>query len=248
VLVAYSGGVDSSFLLAVLAEVTGKKALAVCAKSEVYPETELVRARKLAKKLGVEFKIIKTRQLSIPGFSDNPVNRCYYCKKDLFSRLKKTAAKRKIKHVLDGSNYSDKDDFRPGAKALKELGVRSPLKEAKLTKDDVRLLSKNMGLKTWDKPSFACLASRFPYNYRITSAKLKMVRLAEDFLFGKGFRQARVRHHGDVARIELLPADISRAASKSMRCEIAKKFKKLGYKYVTLDLQGFRSGSMNEVL
>ncbi len=246
VVIGFSGGVDSTFLLKAAHDVLGDKVLAVIATSQTYPQREIEDALKLAQELGVRFKLIKTHELQDDNFRQNPPQRCYYCKKELFTKLKTIAQEKGFKWVLDGSNYDDLDDFRPGTKARDELGVRSPLQEAKLTKKDIRLLSKYFGLSTWSKPSFACLASRFPYYTPIDEEDLQRIGQAEDFLRGLGFRQVRVRHHGFLARIEVLLEEIPRLVEQKEM--VVKKFKALGYRYVTIDLEGYRSGSMNEVL
>ena len=209
VLIAYSGGLDSTFLLANALAVLGRKnTLAVTADSETYPKRERRAARKIALKMGAPWVSIKTSELEIPSFKDNPPNRCYYCKMELFSTLKGVAKRKGISWVADGTNYDDRKDLRYGTKAAKKLGVKSPLFEARLTKADLRILSKDMGLPTWDKPSFACLASRFPYHKPITKKGVDTVDKAEDFLISLGFNQARVRHHGQIARIEVPQKDI----------------------------------------
>lgn len=248
VLIAYSGGVDSTFLLSIARDVLGGRVLAVIAKSEIHPEKEYKFAVKMAKRLKVKYLTITTNELSNPSFIVNPVDRCYYCKKELFTKLQEIANARGIRYVVDGTNYDDQNDFRPGMLALKELGIRSPLKEAMLTKKEIRFLSRKLRLPTWNKPPLACLASRFPYGDKITAEKLKIINEAEDYLYGLGMKQVRVRHHGDIARIEVLPKDILKFVQEKVRDRIIKKFKKLGYKYITLDLQGYRSGSMNEVI
>jgi len=248
-LVAFSGGVDSSFLLKIASEVLGKdKVLAVSAKSETYPKEELECAREIVREFGVDHLTIESEELKIPQFAMNPTDRCYYCKTELFQKLKDVAKKRGLNFVIDGTNYGDMADYRPGMKALRELGIRSPLKEAMMTKEDIRYFSKKMGLKTWNKPSFACLASRFPYGKEITKEKLTIVDKAERFLRGLNFRQVRVRHHGEIARIELERDDIATFISKGLMEKVVKKFKELGFLYVTLDLEGYRMGSMNEPL
>ena len=246
VAIAYSGGVDSTFLSKVAFDTLGDNALAITARSETYPRSEFEEASKLAGKIGIRHKVIVSGELDIPEFADNPVNRCYYCKKELFTKLKEIAKKRGLKHVVDGSNFDDLDDHRPGMQAADELGVRSPLEEAKLTKADIRELSKKLGLPTWDKPSFACLSSRFPYGNRITREKLTAVGEAEIFLRNLGIRQLRVRHHDQIARIEVAEDDME--ALLQNREQIVEKLKELGYTYVAMDLQGYRTGSMNEVL
>jgi uncharacterized protein len=249
VLVAFSGGVDSSLLLKVAQDTLGNKnVLAVTALSPLYPERELQGVKKLIEVLGVKHRLIDSNELEIPGFSKNPPNRCYYCKSKLFGELLELAREETIPSVVEGSTLDDDQDHRPGRKAIQELGIRSPLKEAGFTKAEVRELSKALGLPTWDKPSFACLASRFPYGEEITEEGLKRVDQAEDFLFGLGFKQVRVRHYGNLARIEILKEDMTRLMEGALREEVVSHLKKLGYHYITLDLQGFRSGSMNEVL
>jgi len=249
VLVAFSGGVDSTLLLKVARDTLGdKNVLAVTAHSPLYPERELAAVKKLVETLGVKHRLIESNELEIPGFSKNPSNRCYYCKDKLFRELRDLAKEEAIPFVVEGSTLDDDQDHRPGRIAIHELGIQSPLKEAKFTKTEVRELSKGLGLSTWDKPSFACLASRFPYGEEITEEGLRMVDEAEDFLFGLGFKQVRVRHYGNLARIEVLKEEMDRLMNDSLREKVVSHFKKIGYRYITLDLQGFRSGSMNEVL
>lgn len=245
-LIAYSGGVDSTLLLSVAKDVLGENVFAVTSRSGIHPEKEHKFAVKMAKKLKVKHLTITTDELYNPSFTANPVNRCYYCKKELFTKLQKIAATKNIKWISDGTNYDDRNDFRPGMLALKELSIRSPLKEARLTKEEIRHLSKRFKLPTWNKPPLACLVSRIPYGDKITIQKLKMINEAENYLCNLGMKQVRVRHHGDIARIEVLPIDIPKLILQKTREKILKKFKKLGYKYITLDLQGYRSGSMNE--
>ncbi|MDN5331812.1 MAG: pyridinium-3,5-biscarboxylic acid mononucleotide sulfurtransferase [Tepidanaerobacteraceae bacterium] len=249
VIVAFSGGVDSTFLLKVCLDVLGKEnVLAVTARSSTYPARELKEAKELAGSFGANHEIIVSEELEVPGFSENPPERCYYCKKELFGKLIKMARERGFNFVLDGSNADDTGDFRPGMKAKDELGVISPLKEAGLTKAEIRTLSQKMGLPTWNKPSFACLASRFPYGERITEEKLNRVGKAEDLLNELGFIQYRVRSHADLARIEVSPEEIERFFERSLREKVVAEFKKLGFVYVSLDLTGYRTGSMNEGL
>jgi uncharacterized protein len=249
VLVAYSGGVDSTLLMKVAKDTVGEKNVtAVTALSPLYPERELKEAKKAARALKIEHLLIESNEMEIQGFSENPPNRCYYCKRELFEKMLTLSKDRGIPFIIEGSTLDDEKDHRPGRRAIQELGIRSPLKEAMFTKMDVRELSNTLGLTTWDKPSFACLASRFPYGEEITLSKLKMVDEAEDFLFGLGFRQVRVRHHGNLARIEIYPEEIDRLMDGSLREKVVGHLKKIGYHYVTVDLQGFRSGSMNEVL
>ena len=246
VVIAYSGGVDSTFLSKIAFDVLGDNALAVTATSKTYPRSEFQEAIKIAREIGIKHETIVSEELDIPEFSANPVNRCYHCKKELFGKLKEVAAERGIKHVVDGSNQDDLDDYRPGMQAIAELDVRSPLKESGLTKSDIRELSKKLGLSTWDKPALACLSSRFPYGNRITAEKLTVVGEAEIFLKNLGIRQLRVRHHDQIARIEVAEEDMELLFKN--RNQIAEKLKELGYTYVTMDLQGYRTGSMNEVL
>jgi len=248
VLVAFSGGVDSTLLLKVASDVLGKNVLAVIASSETYPGNETMDARKLARRLKVRHIVISTHELDNPDFLSNPPERCYHCKKELFGTLASIAQEEGISFVLDGSNHDDLLDFRPGAKAAKELGIRSPLREAGLTKAEVRELSRRLRLPTWDKPSLACLASRFPYHTRIEGKSLRRIGAAEKFLREAGFRQVRVRHHGPIARIEVETGEFPRLLKKGLAAKISARLKELGYSYVSLDLEGYRTGSMNETL
>lgn len=248
VLVAFSGGVDSTFLLKVAHDVLGENVLAVTASSETYPEKEREEAIRLARELNIRHTVIHTHELENPEFAHNPPQRCYFCKTELFTELKDIAASEAIPYVLDGSNYEDTADFRPGAKAAEELSVRSPLKEVRLVKNEIRQLSKKLGLPTWDKPSMACLSSRFPYYTEIDSNSLKQIAQAEECLKKLGFKQLRVRHHGHTARIEIDPDEFPRMIKAEVREEIMRNFKELGYIYITLDLAGYRTGSMNEPL
>ncbi|MCK4249166.1 MAG: ATP-dependent sacrificial sulfur transferase LarE [Candidatus Omnitrophica bacterium] len=248
VIVAFSGGVDSTLLLKVCSDVLGKKAIAVTASSQTYPETECKQAVDLAKGIGAEHVIIDTDELNIEGFSSNPEDRCYYCKKELFTKLKEIADQHEIKYIAEGSTLTDDSDYRPGSRAVKELEIRSPLKEARLDKEKVRAISKYLGLSTWDKPAYACLSSRIPYGQTITKENLAMVGKAEEFLRSLGFKQLRVRHHNNLARIEVPEDQIKDLAGSKVRERIVKEFKKLGYNYISLDLEGYRTGSLNEVL
>jgi uncharacterized protein len=249
VLVAFSGGVDSTLLLKIAVDVLGPdNVLAVIAASETYPSREIRGARGLARAMGVRSKVIYTRELANPDFVRNPPRRCYYCKKELFSALQRLAEAEGIPFVLDGQNADDTSDFRPGARAGLELGVRSPLKESGFAKDEIRAVSKSLGLPTWDKPSMACLASRFPYGTPIERKILRQVGAAEDVLKGMGFGQFRVRHHGVIARIEIPVADFGRILRPGVRARLVTALKRLGYLYVTIDLGGYRTGSMNEAL
>jgi uncharacterized protein len=249
VLVAFSGGVDSTLLLKVAQDTLGNKnVLAVTALSPLYPERELQGVKKLIQALGARHRLIHSNELEIPGFSKNPPNRCYYCKSKLFKELLELAREETLPSVVEGSTLDDDQDHRPGKMAIQELGIRSPLKETGFTKAEVRELSRALGLSTWDKPSFACLASRFPYGEEITEEGLKRVDRAEDFLFGLGFKQVRVRHYGHLARIEILKEEMARLMDGSLRATVVDHLKGMGFRYITLDLEGFRSGSMNEVL
>jgi len=249
VLVAFSGGVDSTLLLKAAVDVLGvDNVLAVIAGSETYPGKEIREAGALAKKLKVRHRVIHTHEIQNPDFVRNPPLRCYYCKTELFSTLKRIADQEGIAFVLDGQNADDAGDFRPGAKAGREIGIRSPLKEAKLTKSNIRELSRMYRLPTWNKPSLACLASRFPYHTKIDIPSLKQVGAAENDLRALGFGQLRVRHHGDVARIEIIPEEFDKIMRPAVLSKVVAALKKRGYLYVTLDLAGYRTGSMNEGL
>lgn len=247
-IIAFSGGVDSTFLMKVCVDELGERALAVTARSETFPDRELQEAKDLARLIGAEHLIIETKELEVPGFSNNPPNRCFLCKSELFSKLKQVGEDHGIPWVFDGSNLDDQGDFRPGRTAAHQLGVRSPLEEAGLGKEEIRALSKMLNLPTWDKPAFACLSSRFPYHTKITRPALRQIEDAENFLWNLGMREFRVRHHDTIARIELGEKELSLFLETGRRNEIVQHFKSLGYKYVTLDLQGYRPGSMNETL
>ncbi len=245
-IVAYSGGVDSSLLLRASAEVMGPRVIAVTADSETYPPGELAEAREFARSLGVVHRILRTDELSSENFASNPHDRCYFCKKELFGKLKQMAEAENIPAILDGSNLDDLKDYRPGSKAAGEFGVRSPLREAGFTKDDVRACARMLGLPVWDKPSLACLSSRIPYGTRITPQLLKIIQSAEDHLRVLGFRQVRVRHHGETARIEIDRDDFNILLKPETSRKIVEAFKHLGYTYICLDLEGYRTGSLNE--
>ncbi|KPK97567.1 MAG: adenine nucleotide alpha hydrolase [Omnitrophica WOR_2 bacterium SM23_72] len=247
VLIAYSAGVDSTFLLKVAAMTLPRdRLLAVTANSPTYPKLELLKARRMTKKMDVRHKIIKTQELKDRRFVSNPANRCYFCKKELFSKLKSLAREFHLRYVVDASSSSDRLDFRPGERAKKEFCIRSPLAEACLNKEEIRCLSKTLGLPTWNQPAQTCLASRIPYGERILPIVLARVDKAESYLRRLGFRQVRLRHYNGLCRIEVGRDEIQGLFSK--RETIVKKFKKLGYYYVTLDLEGYRTGSMNEIL
>ena len=246
--VAFSSGVDSTFLLHVAHEELGGRVIAATIRSHTFPKRELDEATAFCREEGVRHVVIDSEELDIPGFAENSPDRCYHCKRELFGKLLAFARENGLAAVLEGSNIDDDGDYRPGRRAIRELGIISPLHEAGLTKTEIRALSREMGLPTSDKPSFACLASRFPYGERITVLGLERVEKAEQWLLdaGLGLTQLRVRSHGDLARIEVPPADIPRLAARA--AEIAAAFKDLGFAYVSLDLLGYRTGSMNEVL
>ncbi len=246
-LVAFSGGVDSTFLLKVATLALPKdKLLAVTASSETYPEEELLFSKDMARRLGARHKVIKTAELRDKRFVSNPVNRCYFCKKELFSTLSDIAGKYGLNIVADASNRSDKSDLRPGDRAKRECRVRSPLQEACLNKEEIRKLSKGLGLCTWDKPSLACLASRLPYGTEISGGILRRIGRAEAYLKKAGFKQVRLRHYGKLCRIEVDKDDIPRLIKEGR--QLVDKLKGLGYNYVTVDMEGYRTGSMNEVI
>lgn len=263
VAVAFSGGVDSSLLLKIAcdalqgeespgstdnADVARKRVLAITADSRVFPGRERTEAEELCQNLGCRQIIFRFDEMAVPGFADNPPDRCYICKTTLFTHMKEIAAENGMDVLAEGSNMDDLGDYRPGLRAIEELHIASPLREVGLTKAEIRFLSKELGLSTWEKPSFACLASRFVYGETITEEKLAMVEQGEQLLFSLGFHQFRVRIHGTLARIELLPKEIDRLLTPKLREEITEKFRKFGFSYVTLDLQGYRTGSMNEGL
>ena len=243
---AYSGGVDSSLLLRAASEVMGPGLIAVTAVSETYPAGELQSAKDFARSLGVTHRILRTEELASEDFVRNSPDRCYYCKKELFEKLRKIADTEGISVVIEGSNTDDLIDYRPGRKAAEEHAVRSPLVEAGLSKSEVRELARGLELPVWDKPSLACLSSRIPYGTRITPGILKSIQTAEDHLRAHGFRQVRVRHHGDTARIEVDRAEFTKLLSDGVAERITAALKEIGYTYVCLDLAGYRTGSMNE--
>lgn len=245
VLVAYTGGVDSTFLLRVAHDLLGDGAVAFTATSPTYPESEFQEAVALAREIGARQVVVESNELEIPDFAFNPRNRCYYCKKELFQLCGKKASELGLAWMADGSNVDDLGDYRPGRSAARELKVRSPLLEAGLGKEDIRQLSRELGLSTWNKQPFACLSSRFPYGVEITPERLRMVGACEEFLKGEGFSTYRVRYHGETARIELGEKDIPRLLEPEMRRKVAEFFKRAGFTYVALDLEGYRTGSMN---
>src|SRR3989338_1290367 len=246
VLVAFSGGVDSSFLLKSAFDALGGKAAALTALSPTYPEREFQYAKGLARQIGARHIIVESNELLIPNFADNTDKRCYYCKSELFEICNEKAKELGLASVADGSNVDDLGDYRPGREAAKKLGVRSPLVEAGLSKLEIRQLSRIIGLETWQKPSFACLSSRFPYGTKITEERLDKVERCEEMLRNLGFSQFRVRYHNEIARIEVPLAEINRFLEEGIRDVIVKGFKEQGFTYITLDLQGYRTGSMNE--
>ncbi len=248
VAVAFSGGVDSTFLLKVAQETLGDRAVAVTVKSCVFPEREALEADLFCKNERITQYIYEADVLAVDGFADNPPNRCYRCKKELFQGIWKVARAQGIVHVIEGSNMDDLGDYRPGLQAVAELGIKSPLREVKLYKKEIRMLSKMYGLPVWDKPSYACLASRFAYGEKITTERLSMVEKAEQFLIESGFEQMRVRIHGTLARIEIPTVDFDCIIQTEVRARIISKLKEYGFDYITFDLQGYRTGSMNEVL
>ncbi len=248
-IVAFSGGVDSSFLLKVAKDTLSKdNVLAVTAVSDTYTGSELAQAKKFTKALGVRHKIIYTDELKNHNFIKNPVDRCYHCKKELFKKLKGLSEKNGRGVIMDASNLDDKDDYRPGSIAKKEFKVRSPLQEAGLTKKDIRRFSKKLRLKTWDNPSMACLASRVPYGESINKEILTRIELSEDFIKRSGIREVRVRYHKDIARIEVDKKDIKRFLNRKFCDKIVRHLKGLGFTYIVLDIEGYRTGSLNEAL
>ncbi len=248
VAVAFSAGVDSTFLLKTAHEVLGDRCIAVTASSPSFPSSEEKDAKAFCEENNIKQVFFEPRDLENEDYARNPKDRCYYCKKLIFTRIIEIARQEGVSVVLEGSNADDCLDYRPGMRAIEELSVRSPLKEAGLTKQEIRELSKQMGLDTWDKPSFACLASRVPYGERITAEKLSMIDRAEQVLSGLGFTNYRVRVHGKLARIEVLPAEIEKLMEKAVREEVAERFKAIGFDYTAADLKGYRTGSLNEVL
>lgn len=247
VAVAFSGGVDSTFLLKVAHDVLGAGALAVTAKSHTFPQRELEETKAFCTREGIRQIVVETDELKLEGFAENPKNRCYLCKSGLFKKIRAVAAENEIKYIAEGSNKDDDGDYRPGLKAVAELAIKSPLRYVGLTKAEIRELSRALDLPTWKKQAFACLSSRFVYGERITEAKLSMVDRAEQLLLDLGFCQVRVRIHGDdFARIEVMPSEFQKLLGHRER--IVAAFKSYGFTYVALDLQGFRSGSMNEAL
>ena len=246
VAVAFSSGVDSTLLLKKAKQVLGDNVIAVTAKSCSFPKRELNEAIAFCEKENIKHMIVESEELQIEGFSNNPKNRCYLCKRELFEKMKKVAKENGMNEIVEGSNMDDMGDYRPGLQAIAELEIKSPLRYANLYKNEIREISKKLGLPTWDKQSFACLSSRFVYGEKITEEKLGMVDKAEQLLLDMGLRQVRVRIHGDIARIEVEPQEIEKIAQKENREKISQAFKEYGFSYVTLDLDGYRMGSMNK--
>jgi uncharacterized protein len=247
VVVAYSGGVDSAYLAYIASRTLGERAVAVTADSPSYPERHRALAIRIAKDFGLRHEIIKTAELDNPEYRANPANRCYFCKHELYTHLSRIAADRHAV-VVDGNNADDRGDYRPGRQAAREFGVRSPLDEVNLTKDEIRELSHRAGLPTWDEPASACLSSRIPYHTEVTDEKLRMIEHAEQAVRALGFRVFRVRHHDDLARVEIARDEMARALEPETAAAIVRELKAAGYRYVTLDLQGYRLGSLNEGL
>jgi uncharacterized protein len=248
VVVAFSGGVDSAYLAVAAARTLGDRALAVTADSASYPSSHREVAMAVVARFGLRHEFVQTAEMEREEYRANPSNRCYYCKQELFGRLTALARERGFGAVADGNNADDRGDYRPGRQAAREFGVRSPLDDAGLTKADIRRLSRRLGLPTWDQPASACLSSRIPYGSEVTVDKLRMIEQAEQVLQSLGFRQCRVRHHGDVARLEIAADEMARALADDVRGALVRDLKSIGYRYVSLDLQGYRTGSLNEVL
>jgi pyridinium-3,5-biscarboxylic acid mononucleotide sulfurtransferase len=246
--IAFSGGIDSTLVLAVANKVLGKRVLAVTAKSDSVPERELQAAQELTQTLNIKHKIVKTEEMSSPNYLKNPANRCYYCKSELYTKLATVATQYKITNILNGINLDDLGDHRPGITAAKEAGIISPLVESQLNKQDVRSLAREMGLSNWQKPALACLSSRIPYGQPVTSKKLSMIDEAEEIFLAEGFREVRVRHYGDMASIELLKTEIPSLMKNGLYEKTIDRLKKVGFQKVTIDPEGYRSGSLNEAL
>jgi uncharacterized protein len=248
VIVAYSGGTDSAYLSLAATAALGRRALAVTADSPSYPDHHRRLALEIARDFGFQHQIIQTQEIDDPSYRANPANRCYYCKRELYTRLAVLARERGIAVVVDGNNADDRGDYRPGRQAAREFGVRSPLDEVDLTKDEIRALSRAANLPTWDEPASACLSSRIPYHSEVTPAKLRMIEQAERVLHDLGFRICRVRHHDNEARLEFDPSETSRALEPALRATIDRELQAIGYADVTIDPRGYRRGSLNEAL
>ena len=247
VIVAYSGGVDSAYLALIANETLGERALAVTADSASYPERHRLMAQDIAERFGIRHRIIRTDEMARPEYRANPTNRCYFCKHELYTHLSRIAADRDAV-IVDGNNADDRGDYRPGRQAAREFGVLSPLDAADLSKGEIRELSREAGLPTWDEPASACLSSRIPYHSDVTDEKLRMIERGEQALRALGFRVCRVRHHDDLARVEIGRDELARAHDPVMAAQIVAQLKAVGYRYVALDLQGYRTGSLNEGL
>jgi uncharacterized protein len=247
-LVAFSGGLDSTFLLAAAHEVLSDRVLAATAEGVLFPSWEVEEAVAFAQEKGINHVVFPFQALEVPQFVSNPPDRCYHCKKALFETLMRMARENGIHRIAHGATADDLQDYRPGSEAAKEMGILAPLVDAQLGKDEIRFLSKEMGLSTWDKPSMACLASRIPYGHAVTEEKLRMIQEAESFLAELGLKQFRLRHHGDVARIEVAPQDMGRLVEKAWRRKIVDRCRKIGFLHVALDLEGYVTGSLNRAL
>ncbi|MGE0131411.1 MAG: ATP-dependent sacrificial sulfur transferase LarE [Blastocatellales bacterium] len=248
VIVAFSGGVDSAYLAYAATDALGDRALAVTGESPSYPDFQRQDALAIVNQFSIPHEFINTDEINDPNYQANPANRCYFCKHELFTQLSALATERGFAFVCDGNNADDVGDYRPGRQAARELGVRSPLIEAGLTKSEIRVLSQAAGLPVWDRPASACLSSRIPYGMPVTIEKLSVIERGEARLRALGFNQMRVRHHGDIVRIEIAPEEMPRALNVEMSQRIAAAFKQLGFKFVTLDLEGYRTGALNETL
>jgi len=248
VLVAFSGGADSTLLLYLAHKELEDRTVALVASSPTYPDSEITKAKEILREWRVRLVEIYSNELEIPAFKENSPRRCYYCKQELFQKCREKAGEMGLRYVADGANFDDRGDYRPGMEAARELGIRSPLMEAGLTKADIREISRHLGLPTWNKPSLACLASRFPYGTEISPVRLQLVEKAEEHLRSLGFGQVRVRYHGDLARIEVEPSEIHRLLDSNFREKVVRGLKEAGFTYITLDLQGYRTGAMNETL
>ncbi|MBP1714591.1 MAG: adenine nucleotide alpha hydrolase [Deltaproteobacteria bacterium] len=248
VLVAFSGGADSTLLLYLAHKELEDRTVALVASSPTYPDSEITKAKEIIREWRVRLVEVYSNELEIPAFKENSPRRCYYCKQELFQKCREKAGEMGLRYVADGANFDDRGDYRPGMEAARELGIRSPLMEAGLTKADIREISRHLGLPTWNKPSLACLASRFPYGTEISPVRLQLVEKAEEHLRSLGFGQVRVRYHGDLARIEVEPSEIHRLLNSNLREKVVRGLKEAGFTYITLDLQGYRTGAMNETL
>lgn len=244
--VAFSGGVDSTLLAKVAADVLGDKAIAITISAPMHSKTEIEEAKEYAKELGIKHEVVVIENIEDERLRFNPENRCYICKNNVFTTIKDVAQKHGITNVMDGTNIDDLGDYRPGLKAIEELEVLSPLKEVGLNKEDIREISKELNLPTWDKPAFACLITRLPYGEELTNEKLRMIEKAENYIHSLGFKQYRVRYHKDVARIEVLPEELKRFFNVDFMEEVSERIKEFGFKYVALDLEGYRMGKMND--